>query len=135
MGRRTQMKITRLVTTAVAAVVVATISFTSAPIASAYPNVGKLGSTLQMTDSVGQVVLSWTVNNLKPSSDTIPDLPVYGKHYEATDTVKAIQGPHAPQLPGYTAVPPNQAAHGLRRQAATPQGISGATIPQGQQSS
>ena len=129
------MKITRLVTTAVAAVVVATISFTSAPIASAYPNVGKLGSTLQMTDSVGQVVLSWTVNNLKPSSDTIPDLPVYGKVWEATATVKAIQGAVTPQIPGFNAVAPNQAAYRVLWQAATPQGISGATIPQGQQSS
>jgi hypothetical protein len=47
------MKITRLVTTALAAVVIATIGITSAPIASAYPNVGKLGSEIKMTDTVG----------------------------------------------------------------------------------
>jgi hypothetical protein len=129
------MKITRLVTTAIAAVVMATIGFTSAPVASAYPNVAKLGSEIKMTDSVGQVTLAWTVSNLKPSNDTMPDLPVYGKVWEASATVKAIQGSVTPQIPNFNAVAPNQAAYRVLWQAATPQGISGATIPQGQQSS
>jgi hypothetical protein len=128
------MKITRLVTTAVAAVVMATIGITGAPIASAYPNVGKMGSEIKMTDSVGQVMLSWKVSNLQPSSDTIPGLPVYGKLWEATATVKAIQGGVTPQIPNFNAVAPNQAAYRDLWEAATPQGISGATIPQGQQS-
>ena len=129
------MKISRLVTTAVAAVVIATIGISSAPIASAYPNVGKLGSEIKMSDSVGNVVLSWTVSNLRPSSDTIPDLPVSGKLWEATATVKAIQGSVTPQIPEFNAVAPNVAAYRVLWQANTPQGVSGATIPQGQQSS
>lgn len=129
------MKITRLVTTAGAAVVMATIGFTTAPVASAYPNVGKLGSEISMTDSVGQVALSWRVSNLQPSSDTIPGLPVYGKLWEANATVKAVRGTVTPQIPNFNAVAPNQAAYRDLWQAATPQGISGATIPQGQQSS
>ena len=127
------MTITRLVTTAVAAVVIATIGIAGAPIASAYPSVGKLGSEIKMTDTVGQVVLSWTVSNLR--SDTIPDLPASGKLWEATATVKAIQGPVTPQIPNFNAVAPNQAAYRVLWQANTPQGISGGTIPQGQQSS
>ena len=129
------MKISRMVTTAIAAVVIATIGVASAPIASAYPNVGKLGSEIKMSDTVGQVVLSWTVSNLRSSSDTIPDLPVYGKLWEATATVKAIQGSVTPQIPEFNAVAPNQAAYRVLWQAYTPQGISGATIQQGQQSS
>jgi uncharacterized protein DUF1942 len=128
------MKITRLVTTAVAAVAIATIGITSAPIASAYPNVGKLGSEITMDDTVGQVTLSWKVSNLKPSTDTIPGLPVYGKLWEATATVKAIQGGVTPQIPNFNAVAPNAAAYRVLWEANTPQGISGATIPQGQQS-
>jgi hypothetical protein len=129
------MKISRMVTTAIAAVVIATIGVASAPIASAYPNVGKLGSEIKMSDTVGQVVLSWTVSNLRSSSDTIPDLPVYGKLWEATATVKAIQGSVTPQIPEFNAVAPNQAAYRVLWQAYAPQGISGATIQQGQQSS
>ena len=129
------MKITRFVTSAVAAAVIATIGFTSAPSASAYPNVGKLGSEITMTDSVGQVVLSWKVSNLGPSSDNVPGLPVYGKLWSADATVKAIRGSVTPQIPNFNAVAPNQAAYRVLWQAYTPQGISGATIPQGQQSS
>ena len=128
------MKVTRSVTTAVAAVVMATIGITSAPIASAYPNVGKLGSEIRMVDTVGGVDLSWKVSNLKPSSDTIPGYPVAGKVWEATATVNAIGGSVTPQIPNFNAVAPNEAAYRVLWQADTPQGISGATIPQGQQS-
>ena len=129
------MKITRLVTSAVAAAVIAAVGFTGAPVASAYPNVGKLGSEITMTDSVGQVVLAWTVSNLGPSSDSVSGLPVYGKLWEADATVKAIRGSVTPQIPNFNAVAPNEAAYRVLWQAYTPQGISGATIPQGQQSS
>jgi Domain of unknown function (DUF1942) len=128
------MKVTRLVTTAVAAVVMATIGITSAPSASAYPNVGRLGSEIRMVDSVGGVALSWKVSNLKPSTDTIPDYPVAGKLWEATATVNAIGGSVTPQIPNFNAVAPNEAAYRVLWQADTPQGISGATIQQGQQS-
>ena len=60
------------------------IGIAGAPAASAaYPIVGKLGSTLTMTDSVGQVTLSWNVGNLKPSNDVMPGYPVAGKLWEA----------------------------------------------------
>src|SRR6201987_173216 len=98
------MKIIRLVTTAVVAVVMATIGLTSAPIASAYPNVGKLGSEITMDDTVGQVILSWKVSNLKRSPDTIPGYPVAGRVWEATATVKAIRGRRTPQSPQFNAV-------------------------------
>jgi hypothetical protein len=128
------MRITRLATTAAAAAAAATIGFASAPVASAYPNVGRLGSEISMVDTVGQVSLSWKVSNLEPSADTIPGLPISGKLWEATASVKAVRGTVTPQIPNFNAVAPNQAAYRVLWQANTPQGISGATLPEGQQS-
>jgi Domain of unknown function (DUF1942) len=129
------MKTTTMIMTAVATVVMATVATTSAPIASAaYPITGKLGSELTMTDSVGQVVLSWKVSDLKPSTDTMPDYPVAGKLWEATATVKAIGGSATPAISQFNAVAPDQAAYRVLWQVASPTNISGATIPEGQQS-
>ena len=128
------MKITRLATTAAAAAAAATIGFVSAPVASAYPNIGKLGSEISMVDTVGQVSLSWKVSNLEPSADTIPGLPISGKLWEATATVRAVRGAVTPQIPNFNAVAPNQAAYRVLWQANTRQGISGATLAEGQQS-
>jgi hypothetical protein len=74
------VKITTM-TKSTAAVAIATIGIATATVASAsaYPITSKLGSTLTMVDSVGQVTLSWTVSNLEPSSDVMPDYPVAGK--------------------------------------------------------
>jgi hypothetical protein len=85
-----------------------------------------------MDDTVGQTVIAWKVSNLKPSTDTVPGLPVYGDLWEANAWVKAVQGTITPQIPNLNAVAPNQAAYRVLWQAATPQGISGATIPQGE---
>ena len=128
------MKITTMIMTAVATVVMAMIGITTAPIASAYPTVGKLGSELGMTDSVGQVMLSWKVSGLKPSTDGMPGYPVAGQVWEATATVKAIRGSVTPAISQFNAVAPDQAAYRVLWQVASPKGISGATITQGQES-
>ena len=128
------MKITTITTTAVATVVMATIGITSAPIASADPTVGTFGSELTMVDTVGQVVLSWTVRDLKPSTDTIPGYPLAGKLWEATATVKATQGSITPAIPQLNAFADDGTNYQVRWQANTPNGISGATIAQGQES-
>ncbi len=106
----------------------------SAPTASAsYPVVGKLGATLTMTDSVGQVLLSWKVSDLKPSSDVMPGFPVRGALWEATATVSAIRGTVTPAISQFNAIAPNQAAYRVLWQVASPANISGASIPQGAQ--
>ncbi|KZS64743.1 MPT63 family protein [Mycobacterium ostraviense] len=129
------MKITRLIQAAVATLVVATAGLTSAPIASAdHTVVGKLGSELTMTDTVGQVVLSWKVSNLQPSSDETPGYQVAGKLWEATATVKAIRGSVTPAISQFNAVVPDQAAYRVLWFVASPSNISGATIPEGAQS-
>ncbi len=114
---------------------VAVIGIASTPIASAdYPIVGKLGTTLTMTDTVGQVQLSWRVSDLKPSSDVMPGYPVAGKLWEATATVRALSGPVTPGISQFNAVAPNQASYRVLWMVASPVNISGATIPQGGQS-
>jgi hypothetical protein len=112
-----------------------TMGIAAAPVASAaFPIVGKLGSTLRMTDSVGQVVLSWNVSGLKPSSDVMPGYQVAGKLWEATATVNAISGSVTPAISQFNAVAPNKAAYRVLWQVASPVNISGATIPQGARS-
>ena len=129
------MKITTMIMTAVAVVSMATIAFTSAPIAkSAYPVNGKLGSELTMTDSVGQVELTWTVSDLKSSADTVPGYPVAGQLWEATATVKAIRGTVTPAISQFNARTANGVDYRVLWQVAGPNTISGATIPQGAQS-
>jgi hypothetical protein len=129
------MKITTMIKTAVAIVGMATIAVTSAPIAtSAYPVNGKLGSELTMTDSVGQVELGWTVSDLKSSADTIPGYPVAGQLWEATATVKAIRGTVTPAISQFNARTADGINYRVLWQAATPNTISGASIPQGAQS-
>jgi Domain of unknown function (DUF1942) len=128
------MKITTMITTAGAIVGMATIAFTSAPIAkSAYPVTGKLGSELAMTDSVGQVQLAWTVGDLKSSAATIPSYPVAGQLWEATATVKAISGPVTPAISQFNARTSDGVNYRVLWQASGPNTISGATIPQGTQ--
>ncbi|MGB8389902.1 MPT63 family protein [Mycobacterium sp.] len=128
------MKITTMIMT-VAAAVMATIGITNAPIASAtYPIVGKLGSELTMTDSVGEVVLAWTVSDLKPSTDVTLGYTAAGKLWEATATVRAIRGSVTPAISEFNAVAPNQAAYRVLWYVAIPTNISGGTIPEGAQS-
>jgi hypothetical protein len=128
------MKITTMIKTAVAVVAMATIAILSAPTAFAYPITGKLGSALTMTDSVGQVVLDWTVSDLKSSTDIIPGYPVAGQVWEATATVKAVRGTVTPAISQFNARTDNGINYRVLWQVATPNGISGATIPDGQQS-
>jgi hypothetical protein len=98
------VKITTMTMKSVAAVTMATIGIASAPVASAYPIAGKLGSQLTIVDSVGQV------------------------------TVNAVSGPVTPAISQFNAIVPNQAIYRVLWQTASPTNISGATIPQGAQS-
>ncbi len=119
----------------VSAAVIAVSGVGSAPIASAAdPVVGKLGSELTMTDSVGQVAFSWTVGDLQPSTDATPGYNPVGKLWEATATLKAIRGSVTPAVSQFNAVAPNQAAYRVLWYVASPTNISGGTIPQGAES-
>jgi len=132
------VKITTMIMTAIAALVMATTGAANAPTASAaYPVVGKLGSELAMTDTVGQVTLSWKVSDLKPSTDAVPNsfpYSVQGNLWEATATVKAISGSVTPAISQFNAIAPDQAAYRVLWQVPFSTNISGATIPQGAES-
>jgi hypothetical protein len=95
---------------------------------------GKFGSELTMTDTVGQVVLGWTVNDLKSSADTILNYPVAGQLWEATATVNAIRGTVTPAISQFNARTAGGTDYRVLWQASGPNTISGATIPQGAQS-
>lgn len=130
------MKITTTLKATLAGLGAAAVTLTGAPpAAAANPIVGKLGSTLQMTDTVGQVGFSWNVGGLKPSTDTMPDYPVAGHVWEATATVHAIRGSVTPAVSQFNAITPDQAAYRVLWQVAAPNAISGATILEGQRSS
>lgn len=127
------MKISRTIKAVLVVALSTLIAMAAAPFVAAadYPIVGKLGSPLTMTDSVGQVALSWKVSDLKPSSDVMPGYPVAGQLWEATATVNAISGPVTPAISQFNAVAPNQAAYRVLWMVAAPSNISGGTIPQG----
>lgn len=126
------MKITKMIMTLLASMVIATLGIISAPTASAgYPIEGKLGSPLTFTDTVGQTVITYTVSDLKPSGDMTPGFGHYGQLWQATATVRADRGPVTPAVSQFNAVAPWQAAYRVLWQVATPQGLSAATIPQG----
>ncbi|MFY2858996.1 MPT63 family protein [Mycobacterium sp. THU-M104] len=128
------MKISSLIVTVTTAVL-AMAGIAAAPAASAaYPIVGKLGSELTMTDTVGQVVLAWKVGDLQPSSDETPGYTPVGKLWEATATVRAIRGSVTPAISQFNAVAPNEAAYRVLWFVASPTNISGATIPEGAES-
>jgi hypothetical protein len=113
------------------------IAVASAPITSAanYPVNGKLGSELTMTDTVGQVVLSWKVSDLKASTDAVPAYPVAGDLWEATTTVNAISGPVTPAVSQFNARTADGVNYRVLWQASGPETISGSTIPAGAQAS
>jgi hypothetical protein len=129
------MKITTLIKTAAAVLGMTAIAFAGTPIASAsaYPITGKLGNELTMTDSVGQVTLSWKVSDLKSSTDRVPGYPVAGQLWEATATVHAISGPVTPAISQFNARTADGVNYRVLWQASGPNTISGATIPQGAQ--
>lgn len=129
------MKIARTLAPTLTALAVTVTAVAVMPTAAAaYPIVGKLGTTLTMTDTVGQVVMSWRVGNLRASTDSMPGYRVTGKLWEATATVRAVRGTVTPAISQFNAVAPEQAAYRVLWQVASPSNISGATLPEGAES-
>lgn len=129
------MKTTIMLRTILATLMAIAFAVLAAPSATAaYPMVGKLGSTLRDTDTVGQITYSWKVDNLKPSTDPMPGYRTAGQLWEATATVDALGGSVTPAISQFNAVAPNQAAYRVLWFVASPTNISGGTIPQGAQS-
>jgi hypothetical protein len=76
------MKITKTVMSAVTVTAIAAICIGSAPTASAH-SVHEFGTYERLYDAGGAVVTAWTVRDLEPSRDTVPDYPLAGKLWQA----------------------------------------------------
>jgi hypothetical protein len=105
-----------------------------APSAAADPTVDTSGGWNRLIDGNGAVITIWKVSDLKPSTDTIPGYPLAGKLWEATAAVRAAKGTVTPIIPDFNARAANGVNYPVLWQAATPAGISGATIQQGAKS-
>jgi hypothetical protein len=92
------------------------------------------GSQQRLTDAGGAVVQEWTVTDLKKSADPAPGYPLVGQLWEATASVQAISGSVTPIIPNFQARTAG-GSYPVLWQLASPQGISGATIAQGQKAS
>jgi Domain of unknown function (DUF1942) len=89
------------------------------------------GSQQRLMDAGGAVVQEWTVADMRKSSDPAPGYPLAGQLWEATVAVQAISGAVTPIIPNFQARTAGGSYPALW-QLASPQGISGATIAQGQ---
>lgn len=105
-----------------------------APSVAADPTVDSFGGWNRLVDDGGNVITVWQVSDLKPSTDSIPGYPVAGRLWEATAAVRAAKGTVTPIIPDFNARAANGTTYRVLWQAATPSGISGATIPQGAKS-
>jgi len=91
------------------------------------------GTHQRSADAAGAVVQEWTVTDLKKSADSVPGYPLTGQLWEATASVQAISGTVTPIIPNFQARTAG-GSYPVLWQLASPQGISGATIVQGQKS-
>lgn len=116
------------------AAVVAALGLGVAATASATdPTTGGFGTAEQLNDANGAVISSYTVSNLKPSSDAV-NVPLAGRLYEATVSVDAVQGTVTPTIPFFNARAADGTNYRVLFQAFTPQGINAAPLNQGQKS-
>ena len=91
------------------------------------------GSHQQLVDA-GASIQEWTVTDLKKSADPAPGYPLAGQLWEATASVTSTSGTVTPIIPNFKAVSTGGRSYPALWQLASPQGISGATIAQGQTS-
>ena len=127
----TTLKITTITTALAAALTTSgAVVLIGAPIAAAEDTTtGTLGSQVKLVD--GAVIQGWTISDLKASTDVIP-YPVAGTLWEATATDEALQGSATPIISNLNARGRNGQTYRVLFGAATPQGVSPATLAQGQ---
>jgi hypothetical protein len=130
MGKET-VKVTTSIATSTAAAA-AVIGLVGAGVASAAPTMTEFGESQRLVD--GAVISSYTVNDLQPSDDPV-NLPVAGQLWEATTTVDAVQGAVTPAIPFFNARTDSGENYRVLFQAFAPEGLDGATLPQGGESS
>ncbi len=89
----------------------------------------RFGSHQQVAIAGG--MQEWRVSDLRKSADPAPGYPLAGQLWEATASVTAINGAATPIIPGFSALS-GAGAYPVLWQLASPEGIPGATIAEGQ---
>jgi hypothetical protein len=92
------------------------------------------GSHQQLADAGGTVAQEWTILDLKKSTDPVPGYPLAGQLWEATASVRAVSGTITPIIPNFRALSADVHSYPVLWQLATPQGLPGSTMAQGQTS-
>jgi hypothetical protein len=119
----------------IAVAAIGTAGFAEPAIASAADEcMHGFGSHQQLVDTGGASVQEWTVTDLKKSADRAPGYPLAGQLWEAAASVKAVSGTVTPIIPNFSAFTADGRSYQVLWQLASPQGLPGATIAQGQTS-
>ena len=128
------MKVTTTaVKTAVAAGGIAAASvFAAATASAAPPNIQGFGTSEQLID--GALITNYTVSNLQPSTIAIPGFTPKGTLYQADITARSDGGVVTPMVRDFSARGPNGQIYQLIDNAAVPNGLNPAPIPQGSES-
>ncbi|MDX1877905.1 DUF1942 domain-containing protein [Mycolicibacterium sp. 141076] len=92
----------------------------------------EVGSHQRLTDAGGAVVQDWTLTGLHASADAAPGYPLAGRLWEATVTVRAVSGAVTPVIPNFSAMGTDHRSYPVLWQLASPAGVSGATLAEGQ---
>jgi hypothetical protein len=122
------------VRTVIGAAGIAGVSVFAAVTASAAsPNVQGFGTSESLIN--GPMVTAYTVSNLQPSSLSIPGYTPKGTLYQADITARSDGGVVTPMVRDFSARGPNGQIYQLIDNAAVPNGLNPAPIPQGSESS
>jgi Domain of unknown function (DUF1942) len=124
-------KWTRATTISASAFAVASAGIGGAAAASAAPMMADFGTAQQLSDGVA--VSEYTVEDLQPSNDVV-NVPINGQLYEATVKVNAERGTVTPAIPFFNARSDSGQNYRVLFQAPAPEGISGMTLTQGDES-
>lgn len=123
------MKFTKPIITAAVGIGVA-----MAATASAYSTVGKFGTTKGSTTPAARWSPPGPSTTSNPAPTASPAYPLHGTLWEATATIEPVRGTVTPLIPNLNARADNGQNYQALWEAFMPQGISGATIPQGARS-
>ena len=115
------------------AVAGATVLFSVGAVAPAWAADGQVFGLQQTVTDPGGGEIGYTVTRFFPSGDAIP-YPVSGQLYEVTVRADALNGMPTPAIPAFSAQSESGQSYPALAGVWTPQGLSGATLLPGSQS-
>jgi hypothetical protein len=124
------LKITTITALAATVATSGAVGIISTPIALAETSTQTIGSEGKLVD--GNVIQAWTISNLEPSTDVIPQQ-VSGTLWEATATDQAMQGAATPIVSNLNARAQSGQTYRALFGVATPQGVNPATLGPGEE--